>query len=281
MEHQSGDLVIIGGGEDRRGKCEVLGHFVALAGGARARVAVLAAASEDGGEVGRSYERVFRRLGAADVMVLRLEHRADAEDEGLCSSLASATAAFFTGGDQLRITATLGGTRLLDALYALHRNGGVLAGTSAGASIMSATMIVGGQGDEPARRAVLSMCPGLGLLPGTVIDQHFAQRGRLNRLLAAISQNPGILGVGIDEDTAVVVHEDTLSVIGSGTVTFLDGRPLTFSNASESGQEDPLALLGVVAHVLPAGYRFDLAGRRPLLPHSQDAASARLEPRPN
>jgi cyanophycinase len=266
MDARKGHLVIIGGGEDTRGDCTILRHFVHLAGGRAARLAVLTAASSEGEQAGATYRQTFLRLGAEQVTVLPLSTRADANDPSACASLEDATGAFFTGGDQLRITATLGGTALLRALYRLHERGAVLAGTSAGAAAMSATMIVGGRGDDTVRRDVLSMSPGLGFLAGAVIDQHFAQRGRINRLLAAISQNPEILGIGIDEDTAVVIAGASASVLGAGTVTVLDGSQLAHTNASESRAGDPLALMDVVVHVLPEQYRFDLLTRRPLPP---------------
>lgn len=138
----------------------------------------------------------------------------------------------------------------------------VIAGTSAGASVMSDTMIVGGQSSETPKKSMLSMAPGLGFLQEVLIDQHFAQRGRIGRLLEAVAQNPHILGIGLDEDTAIVVDSAAFfEVIGSQTVTVVDGRFVTHTNISELEPQESLALLNVVLHVLPKGYRFDLNKR--------------------
>jgi cyanophycinase len=193
--------------------------------------------------------------------------RAQAAEPQVAAILQEATGIFFTGGDQLRITAVLGGTAGERAIRRAHLRGAVVAGTSAGASAMSSTMIVGGRSDASPRREIVRMSPGLGLLPELVIDQHFAQRGRLSRLLAAVGQNPGLLGIGVDEDTAFVVDDaDILTVVGSATVTVLDGRGVRLTSASETDLEQPLTLSGVMLHVLADGYAYDLRTRRALAP---------------
>lgn len=261
-----GPLVVIGGAEDRRGA--ILKSFVELAGGRDAAVAVLATASEEPQGAEADYEEAFKRLGVARVETLRVSRRAQAGEDKVLRKAESADAFFFTGGDQLRITSTLGGTPLDALLHRKHREeGAVIAGTSAGASAMSDTMIVAGDGDDAPKKCTIKMAPGMGFLEGTVIDQHFVQRGRLGRLLAALAQNPKALGLGLDEDTAVIVQPDgTLRVIGSQTVTILDGRDIGETNASESLPDEPLALTRVTLHVLPTGYGFDLKTRLPLSP---------------
>lgn len=271
-----GPLVIIGGAEDRHGR--VLQKFVELAGGPQAVIAVLATASGEPEGAEKDYEQAFGRLGAKRVLTIRISTRQDAADEGNLDKAERATGFFFTGGDQLRITSTLGGTAFDSILHRKHREGAVIAGTSAGASAMSETMIVAGDSDDAPKKCTIKMAPGMGFLEGTVVDQHFAQRGRLGRLLAALAQNPKVLGLGVDEDTAVAVFPDrTLWVVGSQTVTILDGRTIRETNASESVPDEPLALTDVVLHVLPNGYGFDLATRRPLSPPppSQPLASPR------
>lgn len=264
-EKVRGNLVIIGGHEDKEGECAILQRVVDLAGGREAVLLVLTTASQEGEAAGRQYHEVFCRLGAAQVMVTHVSTRQEAEDAGQERLARAATGIFFTGGDQLRITSTLGGTALGAALVDRYEAGVVVAGTSAGAAAMSGTMIVGGPEDDAPKKCTTAMAPGLGLLEEVVIDQHFAQRGRLGRLLSAVAQNPYVIGLGIDEDTAVVVRPDTrLEVIGSRTVTVVDGAHLIHSNASETRPDDPLALLGVLLHTLPAGYGFDLRRRRPL-----------------
>lgn len=202
---ETGSLVIIGGAEDKHGECRILRRLVEMAGGDRARMLILTAAAEEPGAVGATYRRVFGELGVAETFIIHVSDRAQANDPGLLSLLRHATGVFFTGGDQLRLTALLGGTTIDRALRQLHRRGAVIAGTSAGASAMSDTMIVGGHDDETATRNTVRLAPGMGWLPGVVVDQHFAQRGRIGRLLTALAQNPRVLAVGIDEDTAVEV----------------------------------------------------------------------------
>lgn len=255
--------MVVGGHEDHTGARRILREFVRLAGGERARVAVVATAAGDPGATAQAYAAGFRGLGAA-ARGLCVADRRQASDPQAIEVLNNATGIFFTGGDQLRITAVLGGTACERAVRRAHAEGAVVAGTSAGASAMSSTMIVGGRSDASPRREVVRMSPGLGLLPELVIDQHFAQRGRLSRLLAALGQNPGLLGIGVDEDTAFVVgDDDILTVTGSATVTVLDGRGVRISSASEADLDQSLTLTGVLLHVLGDGYGFDLRARRP------------------
>ncbi len=255
--------MVVGGHEDHSGPRRILREFVRLAGGERARVAVVATAAGDPEATAEAYARGFSGLGAA-AQGLCVADRRQASDPVAVTVLDEATGIFFTGGDQLRITAVLGGSECERALRRASADGAVIAGTSAGASAMSSTMIVGGRSDTSPRREIVRMSPGLGLLPELVIDQHFAQRGRISRLIAALSQNPGLLGVGVDEDTAFVVgDDDVLRVVGSATVTVLDARGVRLTSASEADLDQPLTLTGVLLHVLADGYGFDLRARQP------------------
>jgi cyanophycinase len=268
-----GHLLIIGGAEDKHGDCLILRRLVALAGGAAARIAVVTAASEDPVAEGERYRAVFGRLGAAEVRVIDAPDRLTANDPALSERLKGTSAVFFTGGDQLRITSCVGGTRLDRAVRALYERGTIIAGTSAGASVMSDTMIVAGDSDDAPKKCTTKMAPGMGFLREVVIDQHFAQRGRVGRLLSALAQNPRVHGVGIDEDTAILVGRDgTFVVIGSQTVTVLDGVGIAHTNASESSPDDLLALSGVTMHILPAGYGYDL-NRREVRPPVDDSGT--------
>jgi len=264
-ERRPGRLVIIGGAEERDGKSEVLREFVRLAGGARARVRIISVASDAPEEVASVYTKTFRRLGVRDVRALDVKGRADADGEQASAAVREATGVFFTGGNQLRITRQLGGTRLDATLHRCHEDGLVVAGTSAGAAMMSGVMIVGSAPTMTLRAGMVELGSGLGFLPGVLIDQHFEQRGRLRRLLAAIAQHPHELGVGIDENTAAVVEGHTLEVIGGGSVTIIDAGALTHTNLGEAERHELLAICGVRIHVLPASYRFDLQTREPLL----------------
>lgn len=263
MSTTNGRLVIIGGAEDKEQHCTILRRVVELAGGRDARLLVLTAATHHPEQVGDEYRQVFYRLGAAEVGVLDVATRLQADDRMLARLLRSASGIFFTGGDQLRITSILGGTELYHELQAACERGTVIAGTSAGASVMSRVMIVEGPGEQQPRPLAARLAPGLGLMADVVIDQHFAQRGRLGRLLAAVAQNPHILGIGIDENTAMLVDGPQFTVIGAGTVSVLDGRHISFSNTSEASPADALALANVCLHVLPTGFCFDIQSRLP------------------
>jgi cyanophycinase len=261
---ETGSLLVIGGNEDKQGECVILRKFVAMAGGREARIALVTTATEHPHQAGEEYRSILTELGAASVGVVAVASRRAANDRHQDEAFASCTGIFFTGGDQLRLTSILGGSEVDAAIRRAFRRGVVIAGTSAGASVMSDTMIVDGSSSATPKKDTLSMAHGMGLLAEVVIDQHFAQRGRINRLLAAVAQNPHILGVGIDEDTALVVSpRRTFEVIGSQTVTVIDGKRVVHSNISESQQYDPLALTNVILHILPSGYGYDLKRRIP------------------
>jgi cyanophycinase len=259
-----GQVVIIGGAEDREGKAEILREFVRLAGGGRARISIIAAASESASEVAASYAEVFLRLGAAEAHDLKIDGRKDADSAEAVAAVERATGVFFTGGNQVRITRTLGGTRLDTVLHGRHAEGLVLAGTSAGAAMMSSVMIMGGPPVSTLRAGGVELGPGMEFVPGVLIDQHFGERGRLRRLLSAVAQHPHDIGLGIDENTAAVVVGHRLEVVGTGTVTVIDAGHLTYTNLNELERDDLLAICGVRIHVLPAGYRFDLQNREPV-----------------
>jgi cyanophycinase len=253
-----GPLLIIGGAE-RRGT-SILSRFVALAGGSAATIVVIATASREPEPLEIEYVSAFTGLGAGAARPLAITSREEANDPGTVAALANATGVFFTGGDQRRLTGILGGTRVDSTLQArLAERTVVLAGTSAGAAMMSATMIVGGDGPGVTTAGVQTQ-PGLEFLPGVLIDMHFAERGRLNRLLSAVAQYPHELGLGIDEDTAILADGDHFEVLGSGSVTVVDAGAASDIRVSADG---PIALAGARIHVLPAGYTFELTGRRP------------------
>jgi cyanophycinase len=253
-----GRLLIIGGGERRPGA--ILARFVALAGGSTASIVVIAAASAHPDLLEAEYVSAFADLGAGQVCALRLSTRSEANALGVPAVLGAATGVFFTGGDQERITTVLGGTRADSVLQSLVAAGRVvLSGTSAGAAIMSGTMIVGGDGPGVTAASVRTG-PGLEFLPGVLIDMHFAERGRLNRLLSAVARYPHELGLGIDEDTAILADGDHFEVLGSGSVTVVDAGCALDIRVPAAG---PIALAGARLHVLPAGCGFELSRRRP------------------
>lgn len=261
----AGSLLIIGGHEDKTDKCLILRHFIDMAGGRDSRIVVIATATGEPRAVGNEYKAVFNSLGAASVTIMAVANRETANQQEQAESIKNATGIFFTGGDQLRLTSILGGSAVDAALRVAFRRGAVIAGTSAGAAVMSETMIVGGHSNDTPKKSSLTMAHGMGFLSEGVIDQHFAQRGRINRLLAAVAQNPHVLGIGIDEDTALAVGPDRLCrVIGSQTVTIIDGKHIGYSTISESNRDQPVAISNVLLHILPAGYGFDLNTRLPI-----------------
>ena len=267
-----GELLIIGGAEDKTGDCTILRWFVEKTKNERGKIAVISTAASAPEEVGIEYREIFQSLGSHEVEVLTIQNRIDAYHRGIARVLEDCAGIYFTGGDQLRITSVLGGTPVASALYRAYQKGAIIAGTSAGAAIMSETMIVEGEDDESPRRCTVKMAPGLGLMKQVVVDMHFSQRGRQGRLLAAIGQNPNSLGIGIDEDTAVIVKDGKIEIIGSRTVWLVDGRQITYSNVSELAPDEVLVLSDVRLHVLPEGYGFDL-NRRLVLTTATDRNS--------
>lgn len=255
---RSPTLFIIGGAEDRVGKATLLRRFVRLAGGRRARLVVIPTASSFQAEVVDAYTEVFTRLGAPTPTVVNPQHRLDAHDDEAVALLDAATGVFMTGGSQLKLSQRFPGTPLGDALHRAHDRGAVVAGTSAGASIMSQFMIsMGDEGVTPRQRQS-QLSAGLGLLEGVVIDQHFGQRSRYGRLMAMVASSPNLIGIGIDEDTAIEVHDrSTFTVHGSGAVFVLDCRSAA-SDAPDARRGAPLMVSGAVVHSLPAGSTFDL-----------------------
>lgn len=263
-----GRLFAIGGAEDPdEAHMKILPHLVAMAGGRRARVLVCGSASENARQKERTYEKLFTNLGVSEVIESRVVNRKDAEDEELAKQVDRATAVFITGGDQLRLTSTIAGTKFGDRIRdRLAKEGLIVAGTSAGAAAMSSTMIIGGKNNATARRGDTDLAPGLGYWRDACVDSHFAQRGRVSRLLTLFAQNPQILGIGIDENTAVDVQPGKrFTVVGEGVVYVFDGR-VSHSNAAEVGGEDGLALADISLHALPNGYGFDIEKKRPMLP---------------
>lgn len=256
-----GQLIIIGGAEDKEGDCKILREFVRRSGGLDARIAVLTAATGLPGEVGQNYIHVFERLGIDNVQVVDTARRDDADDPRALECIEKATGVFFTGGNQSRITELLKDTKLDAMLHRRFADGLIIAGTSAGAAMMPDVMIIDGESETNPRMEVVKMDEGMGFLPGVVVDQHFAQRGRLGRLLAAVAQQPVVLGFGIDENTAIAVDGDEIEVIGEGAVTVVDVSNLSHNNVSELLKDEPLALCGVRLHVLPHGYRFNIKSR--------------------
>jgi cyanophycinase len=262
--HRQGRLLIIGGHEDKKNERVIL-RALADHVGKSGKLVVATVASQLPEQMWEEYETVFRSLGVHHVHKLAIEQREEAKTPQKQKILDGATAVFFTGGDQLRITSQIGDTPVYERIREIYHAGGLIAGTSAGASVVCETMMVGGDSNGSHRIGVgLRMAPGLGFLEGVIVDQHFAERGRMGRLLGAVAQNPRILGIGIDENTAILVNAHrNFKVIGDGAVYVLDGSTVSYSNITEERVEKTLSIYDVKLHVLTQSDTFDLSSRRP------------------
>ena len=259
-------LIIIGGAEDKKGDKRILQEVCAHIEKHSELLVIVTVATEKPAEVGNEYSNLFRSMGIEHLGVLHVGNREDALNNVNIELIEKASLIFFTGGDQLRITSILGGTPLYSCMKRKYTEGCVFVGTSAGASVMSDTMIVKGMDDESPRKCTLKMAPGLGLINGVIIDQHFAQRGRVGRLLVGVAENPEVLGIGIDEDTSIIVNKaNALRVLGSGAVYIIDGSNISDTNVSEQHQDDMLSIFDVKMHVLKNGDKFNLKTRRPFV----------------
>jgi cyanophycinase len=268
-----GHLVIIGGGEDKQHDMAILKRFVELSGGPSAKIVVITAASAVTDHMWDTYERAFADLGVTRHLHLHLACRQDANDEARIRDVRDADGIFMTGGDQKRLLALIGGTKLDAEMHtALKLRGACIGGTSAGASAMSGHMLAQGRAELHPEKGSVSLGAGLGFLHKVVIDQHFSERQRLSRLLSVVAQNPYLQGIGIDEDTALVVERGVgIEVLGEGAVTIVDGRSMS-TNVAEIANYATPELIDVRLHLLPAGSKYSLPGT--------DAAGARRIPPP-
>jgi cyanophycinase len=258
----AGTLFVIGGAEDRHDTKIILSRLAERIGSGKLVISTLA--SEYGDELWEVYRKLFVSMGVKSVKHLGINHRDETSRDPRLDMLADAKAVFFTGGDQLKITTRLGGTELSELIEDIYSRGGIIGGTSAGATALGEMMLVGCPGPEINKIGALHMAPGLGLAKNMIIDQHFSERGRIRRLLGAVAQNPRMLGVGIDEDTAVVIESDgTLHTLGSGAVYIVDGHDLSYTNISQASFSRAMSVFGVKLQVLSGGDHFDMHSRHP------------------
>ncbi|MDQ0148839.1 cyanophycinase [Eubacterium multiforme] len=258
------NLVIIGGAEDKEGRKKILNEVCNLINKKEDLLLVATIASEIQEDMKSIYNKVFRKIGVNRIEFLDINEREEAYLEKNINLVNSAKLIFFTGGDQLRITSLIGGTPLNESLIGGLMDGKVIVGTSAGASVMSETMILDGDDEESPNKNSINMSPGLGLVENVIIDQHFSQRGRIGRLLTGIAENPENLGIGIDEDTAIIINEKKLlKVVGSGAVYIIDGSSINHTNVSEQFMDKTLSIFNVKLHVLIEGNKFDLINKIP------------------
>lgn len=275
-----GLLIAIGGAEDKTRERVILRYFLQSAGGPDANIVVLATASEVP-ETGERYAELFFGLRAETVEVLKIDNREDALGAGqdMLDLLEYATGLFITGGSQLKFSAALGGTPLAAAIKRRHQEGMVVAGTSAGASLIAEHMIALGDSGSSPRRRLVHLAKGLGLAPNLVIDQHFRRRDRLGRLLTALSYNPEPIGLGIDEDTAAIIEAGgVMNVLGAGGVTVIDASGMRYTDSYAVQRGQPLAMLGLKLDFLTSGCRYDLRGRLGIPPQSSVRIDPLMEP---
>lgn len=259
-EKSRGYVIPIGGAEAKRKDPDILERFVDLCGGKEARILVIPTASLLD-ETGPQYQDLFEDMGAKSVCI-PIENRDDCYVDETLLTLEKATGIFITGGNQLRLSTILGGTPVARAIRRLNVEGVHMAGTSAGAAIISEHMIAGGRGGPSPRESGVVLAPGLGLTNRAIIDQHFNKRGRLGRLLAALSFNPFVCGLGIDENTAAFIAPDgNMEVVGQGTVTVIDPAELRHSSMSYVRKAESVSLIGLKLHVLASGAFFNLETR--------------------
>lgn len=256
-----GFIIPIGG---KIGDSDILAHFVRLCGGKRARIAVLPTASSDP-HTGRDYQKLFKHMGAKDAKAVGVERRSDADDADYLDVLDQADGVFLTGGNQLKLSTTLGGTMVAKLLRRRNATGQHIAGTSAGAAFLSEHMVAFGEEGPTPKVGMMTLAPGLGLTNRVVIDQHFRQRDRLGRLLMALSLNPFAVGLGLDEDTAAFIGPDNIvDIHGSGGITCIDPSNIEFSSADHTDRGQPVSLVGVRLHILTHGATFNLHTREAL-----------------
>ena len=258
-------LMAMGGALSRK-KPLVLREFVRQAGETETRIIILphASALEDTGEY---YEKIFRELGAGEATTIKFHQRHEADSPQRLAKLEKATAIFIAGGNQMRLSALIAGTKFEAALHRAYQRGAIIGGTSAGAAVLSQLMIAYGKSGSTPREGIAQFLPGFGFTNKVIFDQHFRERDRIGRLIYAVAANPGLLGVGVDEDTAAILKDDnTITVAGSGGVTILDGSQIRETDVAEIEKKGPVAVSGLNLHILTAGCGYTLETKHPSIP---------------
>jgi cyanophycinase len=264
LEEIGSDILIIGGAEDKLNERHILRRFAELSGGKDASILIVPVPSDFPVVTATLYKNIFENLGIDKVSVLEATSREDILKVDAKKVLKGVTGVFLTGGDQVRLSSIIGGTKFLLELKESVRAGITLAGSSAGASSMSSTMIVRGEPTVQPLKDSIRLCPGLGILKNIIIDQHFTERFRLNRLITAVTYNPSNLGIGIDENTAIHIKKNgILEVLGSGTVTIIDGSNISYNTISEVHELEPFSVMGLQVNILGSSVKFDIYNRRP------------------
>ena len=262
-----GRLIAIGGNEDKTGERAVLKRVVHEVGKADYKVGIITTASEEPEQCGKDYQQIFRQLGASEVEILNVTTRMQANDKAFAQTIEDADLLFLTGGDQLRLTTIIGGSRLFEALHNRLEAGALIAGTSAGAAVFSDTMIYEGQSEDGLFKGSVLTTSGFGFVKKIIFDTHFMARGRIGRLVQIVTTNPTCIGVGIGEDSGVVLRGDgEAEIIGTGQVIIVDGSDIDHSNIMDIQPGGPIAVENVRIHSLVNGYGYNFKNRRFLAP---------------
>lgn len=259
-------LIAIGGAVDFE-EPVIFQEFIKRAGGAKARIVVLPQASGVK-DTGKEYVQVFQKLGVKQKPIsLEFRERPKADDPHHIKAIRAATGIFIAGGTQMRLAFTIGGTKLEEELHKAYQRGTVISGTSAGTAILSKVMLSYGAGGATPRERIAQFSQGFGFTDKIVFDQHFRQRDRIGRLAYAVTAHPGLLGVGVDENTAAIVEDDSrISILGKSAVTIVDGKNATASNIAEVTNFRPIAVSGLTIHVLTPGCTYDIKKRTAHIP---------------
>jgi cyanophycinase len=265
-----GRLIAIGGNEDKDNELIVLKRVVQEIGKTKFKVGVITTASEDPEQRGKDYQNVFTTLGASKIDIFNIKERVQANSRKSAKTIAELDLIFFTGGDQLRLTTILGGTRMFDAIQEHLVNGALIAGTSAGAAVFSDTMIYEGKSEDGLFKGSVLSTSGFGFVDKIIFDTHFMARGRIGRLIQIVTSNPTCIGVGIGEDCGVILKGDGVAeVVGTGQVIIVDGCGIGISNIMNIKPGEPIAVENVRIHSLVDGYGYDFKKRQFLAPSSE------------
>lgn len=277
MQYPKGILIAVGGAEDKGSEEEkerqnsldffkegILNQIVELAGRkSEPKIEVVTAASSIPDEVAQAYKKAFRKLGCVEIGHLKITRREEADSKKVLERLEKCNCILFSGGDQLRLCSVLGGTEFADILHErFETEPFVIAGTSAGAAAMSNTMICGGDETKAYLKGKVELSIGLGFLREVIIDTHFDARGRFGRLVQAIAAQPGAVGIGLDEDTGVVIERGTkMRAIGSSSVVVVDGCNIAHNNIADIRSGMPLSVSNLAVHIMTHSDVFDINTR--------------------
>jgi cyanophycinase len=282
MIYPKGKLIAVGGAEDKgtdleKGQIErnnlnffelgILRRFVEEAGGTSSRIEVITTASMIPMEVGNGYLDAFGKIGCINIGVMHIRNRFDAANEEFIERIKACDGVMFSGGNQLRLTATLGGTEFLRILLDRYTNEPfVVAGTSAGAMAMSNTMIYEGNATKAHLKGEVKITTGLGFIDDVIIDSHFEKRGRFGRLAQAVASNPACIGIGLGEDTGMLIIDGTkMEAIGSGLVMIIDGHDIQHSNIADIPDGNPISIENLKVHFCEKGNGYILTERKFLM----------------